>query len=303
MTEKDILNEFIAFAYSTEFFHYRKDSNDGNNLWFSFPFCESKLILSGTSFYDSESVNVADDFKVVAIVKENSIYIFNMLLITGKAQLEELPPNVFHVNFEFCKKLFNTLNVEKAYVDLNEDFGSSSKRDLQDVARHFMIFEEDPFAAVDKAEKHDLYSQLRLNKQDIANDLLGTRSIRNTLQKNFETNKDYLRDIKITYAEVRKICLQKDLVKPFERKMGQTLMTCKAQNVNVTFSINGNTATSKVSMTDLKYALVHERPFRVFAFKNMGALLQQLKAKPEELTCRNISKISYNRKVLYEKNN
>lgn len=96
-------------------------------------------------------------------------------------------------------------------------------------------------------------------------------------------------------------------VEDYELQIGAALKGLKAVNVTVTFTVNGRTAETKISLKTLQRTLIARDTFSkyyFFTYKAGEKLFRELaieKSFMSPLSCAEISKITYGKKTIYER--
>lgn len=150
----------------------------------------------------------------------------------------------------------------------------------------------------------------KFTRNDIAKMICGYSNIDEEASKIFSDNIKMFTYIKLGNKLVEKYIEEKSVVEDWEIKLAESINSVKANYVNVEFDFNGNVAVGKVDPKYIISILVNNDYFSSYNFATykMGdKLLKELGANSDYynrstwLSCKHIVKITYGKKILYEK--
>lgn len=307
---KKKLNDFIRFAKSDETFFTLPYGKYTKTVFFSVSANGLKAIYAGKS--DGSPFNAEEPLKLMAIVKDSEIYIFDhttfgiFIDYLGDEPLE----GVTVVDYKYMD---NTLSLMSDvllgfYADLQENENLSDPRWISyasETARKYLLLGFD----LDKAEKTMvLEKKLSITSQDIIKDLSGIKSLKSLVRDKFLKDQEYFENLKSAYIQVKTMCEDGTAdVEDYELQIGAALKGLKAVNVTVTFTINGRTAETKISLKTLQRTLIARDTFSkyyFFTYKAGEKLFRELaieKSFMSPLSCAEISMITYGKKTIYER--
>lgn len=145
---------------------------------------------------------------------------------------------------------------------------------------------------------------------DIAKMICEYTNIEDEVNKMFADNRDSMIKMKLGQELIKKYIAEKSVVEDWEIKLAESINDLKANYVNVEFNFNGNVGSEKIDPKNIIGILIGNGYFSSYNFatsKSGDKLLKILGVANEFykrdtwLTCKHITKITYVRKILYER--
>lgn len=306
---KKRLNAFIQFAKSDETFFMLPYGKYTNAVFFSVSANGQKAIYAGES--SDCPFKAGESLSLMAIVKDPEIYIFDYITFRNVIDCisEEPLEGVTIVDYRYMNDIKSQMSevLWDLYSDLQENTSLSDPSWLDyasEAARKYLLQGFD----LDEAEKKAVLerSRLTISKQDVVNDLSGSKSLKSLVHDKLE-DKEYFKNLKAAYKHIKAMCKNGTAdVEEYELQIAAALKDLKAVNVMVTFTVNGKSAEIKVALDTLKRKLLARDYFSYYAFSPEKAgrdLFNYLGINPYGglLRCDKISKITYGKKTLFEK--
>lgn len=257
--------------------------------------------------------DISEKMKLVAVVKSGIIYLTDRFTLCCYGNSEVLPDNVIDLG-EYMKEvnLHTKYYVIEKYYDklqtttLSEDDVERCKVEARNILTSGKDLDEYIDARIDKNIK-------KFKMQDFVDSLCGVIDLESEARKNFEENSDMWIELKASLKMIQRIVVEnpEEVFDPEDLKIIDSLNEIEARNVQVEFSFNGKTAKGKVDPKSILRMIEANDYFSNFNFDTMahgkkiindlGAARYRGEKEKEVLTCKHISKITYGRKVLYQK--
>ena len=256
--------------------------------------------------------DISEKMKLVAVVKSGIIYLTDRFTLCCYGNSEVLPDNVIDLG-EYMKEvnLHTKYYVIEKYYDklqttLSEDDVERCKVEARNILTSGKDLDEYIDARIDKNIK-------KFKEQDFVDFLCGVIDLESEARKNFEENSDMWMELKTSLKMIQRIVVEnpEEVFDLEELKIIDRLNGIEAKNVQVEFSFNGKTAKGKVDPKSILRMIESNDYFSYFNFDTMAKgkkIINDLDAaryrgekEKEVLTCKHISKITYGRKVLYQK--
>ena len=298
-----IIDEFIKHINNGESsFIIDADKTDRKTLFTCATIGKAQFVYSAYSF---GSVIDIDKMEICAIVSDNKFYIvdsYDLDLWRNK----ELPENVimfdeavtdFNSKAEFYfSKYYDSLSIDGAY--------EGRKEQIFQEAREYIFNDKGQPALMMK-----WISSSGLSQYDIKNILTGIVDFEKLVLTKLENDKKHWMSVKAHRIAVENLMNDPNTVKPFEMEIAKGLRSVDAKTLKVEFEMNGKTAIGKIVPYHLMRILINNDCFFGYNFctteegnaiiDKLGASTWSRDSEDKELTCRNITKITYGKKELY----
>ena len=308
------LKEFKEKVLSTENPFLLNDGY-GKILCAKVPIGQAEYIYTMREYLDGKGIvtNIFEKMEMTAIVKNGKIYMVKPYNVMSSFQ-EEYPEDVFYlndsyldeINLQIKKKVFDKLYDELETITLTK------KEDIecQNNARTILLYKKNIDEYITNRQMADIG---RISIQNFADSLCGVINLEEEIRKDFDNNKEMWIKLKSSLERIKDIVVEtpETVLEAYEQCIVDGLYSVDAKTVQVKFSYYGKTATGKVERDTILRMLVSNDYFSSYNFttRNSGEkIIKELGAgksrwAPEEvLTCKHINKITYGKKVLYEKN-
>jgi hypothetical protein len=279
----------------------------------------AKYVYYDYSYDKDDAINMLiegkiDKMQFAMLVKDNNFIVSKWVFSTRPDNGESLPSNVktWEEIIKEYKNIYDT-EMKKLYdsITVTNNF-SEEIINLKEKARKYQIYNLNVF---DSLKEYVTMNEIEYN--DIKKCVIGYTSKEDTIKNIVNSNREKLALLKSKVAYVENLIVNNEVVKPWELDIVKPLNEIKdiAKTVNVTFELNEITGTEKVEITRLIDYIFYKSTFSDYSFCN-GAkgkeLLHKLNAggryntdtnKYEKipLTVENIIKITYGKKVLFER--
>lgn len=148
--------------------------------------------------------------------------------------------------------------------------------------------------------------------QEIADSLCGMMDLEAEAKKRLSEDKNLWLKQKAYDVQLQKFVENQEGVEPYELKIADAIRSVEAKMLTVEFELNGKKATGKIPIHRLQRNLIACDYFSNYDFdttKNGKQIFEVLnatdskwdKSGKETISCKSISKITYGRRVLYER--
>lgn len=285
----------------------------GKTLCVKVPIGQAEYIYTMREFLDEKDIvtDIYDKLEMTAIVKNRTIYMIKPYNVMSSLK-EEYPENVFNLNDDYMdkinlqinKKVFNELYNGLETVSLTE----GEVNDCMKEARRILTYKKD----INKYISDRLNKNIeRISVQKFADSLCGVVDLEEFVRMNFESKKDMLIKLKSRMERIKLFVDHPETVlKKYEQCIIEALHSVDAKTVQVKFYYNGKTASGKIDKEKLLRIISSNDYFSSFNFTTMiggEKVINDLGAnmwrrdKTEPLTCKHINKITYGKKILYER--
>ena len=307
------LKEFKDKALSTENTFLLNDER-AKILCIKVPIGQAIYIYTMREYLDEKDLvtDIHDDLEMTAILKDKVLYIKRSYNVMENLR-EEYPEGVYKlddylniVNSTIKEKVFDKLFAELPIKSLSEDDEQACKNYAKDI----LIFKKD---LGEYLYKKQMACIEKINGQKFADYLCGIVDLEEDMRKDFEDKKQKLITLKSSIERIKEIVTQRPeiVLKDYEMNIIDGLHSVDAKAVNVEFIYNGKTATGKVEPDIILRIICNNDYFSDFNFismksgekiiKELGAARGRADGK-EVLTCKHINKITYGKRVLYQRN-
>lgn len=319
MNGKRLIDEFKEMVLSSDENSFiMDDGNSAKILCVKVPVGKAVFVYVVREYMERRSdkvlvTDISEQMKLIAVVKSGIIYLTDRFTLCCYGNSEVLPDNVIDLG-EYMKEvnLHTKYYVIEKYYDklqtttLSEDDVERCKVEARNILISGKDLDEYIDARIDKNIK-------KFKMQDFADFLCGVIDLESEARKTFEENSDMWMKLKASLKVIQRIVEEdpEEVFDPEELKIIDSLNGIEAKNVQVEFSFNGKTAKGKVDPKSILRMIESNDYFSDFNFDTMangkkiindlGAARYRGEKEKEVLTCKHISKITYGRKVLYQK--
>ncbi len=305
----ELINKFIDRVLNTNESFVIYDDNKDNERNYSFIQCnvgKGKYIYGKCGFDKNSLFNIKDTYETVAIVANKKIYLLNIYFFgLFYSHMDSLPENVELLDCERANEYVKNSLFPKFYDSLviEELTDENLIKTCRNMARQNLLFCKDEAYGWEEAyPSEDLFGE-----QDIADMLCSLINIEEEANKRFEEKREKYTAKKQIQQKVREFMEDSDTAERWELEIARGLKSVDAQTVTVEFELNGKTASGKFYPSVIINALVRKNSFSSYNFVNGNQgkkVIQELEASDNlwsgnNITCRNITRITYNRKDLY----
>lgn len=319
MNGKRLIDEFKEMVLSSEENSFMLDeSNSVKILCAKVPVGKAMFVYACREYMRRRSdktlvTDISEQMKLIAVVKSGIIYLTDKFTLCCYGKDEVLPDDVIdlgeymkevnlHTKYYIIEKYYAKL----PYITLSEDDIERCKVEAKNILTSGKDLDEYIDARIDANIK-------KFEKQDFVDFLCGVIDLESEVRKNFEENSDMWMELKASLKVIQRIVEEdpEEVFDPEELKIIDSLNGIEAKNVQVEFSFNGKTAKGKVDPKSILRMIESNDYFSDFNFDAMAngkKIINDLDAaryrgekEKEVLTCKHISKITYGRKVLYQK--
>lgn len=292
---------------------FRLEEKEYYNRYYSFIKCTNgnTLYIYGTSkYYNDDFSDPSIKYELIAILDKSShiIYIVDEYLFNKSFSKKLDYP-------EGCVSFDDYINEINKYIDdvLFKSFYDDIEVDINSIT-------DEDFIERRKREARDIIlrgkevTYPKFNKSftniDIAKMICGYINIEDEANKRFEEDRSIYTNIKSGKELIKKFIKEKSVVKDWEIELSNSINNLEANFVTAEFNFNGNVGSGKVEPKTIIRTLIDNDYFSSFNFataKGGEKLLKELGVannyydKETQLTCKHITKITYGRKVLYER--
>lgn len=312
MDNQKLFDQFMEAVWSgaDEFFIYDKEEKKNRSYYF----CQRHV---GKAYYVYGDYNNYDEFffarsdfkpSLVAVKTDNKLYLMENFKVAflrkeniGKMQenvsffsdiMEEYQKIVNEVLFpQFIKQMQLELEIKK-----DDQISDSVIRE----ARNLALFHE--------SKPYPIESEEMVYPDDALLVLSGLSSLKEIMNKRFHDKKDYYLSVTRNRILIKKALDNPDLIKDWEREMASCInalsekTNCKT--VSVTFDVDGIQESVKISPKHIQHALLTECTFLYWECIPESSGKELFERHPEwnyNLFCKNIAKISYRGKTVYQR--
>lgn len=290
--------------------------NDGNGkiLCTKVPVGQAEYIYTMREYLDGKDIvtDIYEKMEMTAIARDGKIYMIKPYNVMSSPK-EDFPENVYYINDQYMdevnlqtnKKAFNELYNGLGTASLTEDEVNSCTKD----ARRILAYKKD----INKYISDNLNMNIeRISIQKFVDSLCGVVDLEEFVRQDCESKKDMLIKLK-SRMERTKLFVEypETVLKTYEQRIVNGLHSIDAKTVQIEFFYHGKTATGKIEREKLFHMICTNDYFSSYNFttvKGGEKIIKDLGAgrwkgdKEELLTCKHINKITYGKKVLYEKN-
>ena len=308
------LKEFKEKALSQENPFLLNDGH-GKILCVKVPIGQAEYIYTMREYLDGKGIvtDIYEKMEMTAIVKTGKIYMINPYNIISRCD-EEYPENVYYIrdtyledlNLQIKKNVFDSLYDEMEIVPLTE----SEELNCLNIARENLIYDKN----IDEYILNRQISNIeKITAQNFADYLCGIIDLEEEMRKRFNNKKEMWVKLKSSMERIKELVFKmpETVLEEYEQRIVDGLHSVDAKTVQVEFLYNGKSAIGKVEKNVILRILVTNDYFSNYNFtttKSGEKIIRELGAgkwrsdSREVLTCKHINKITYGKKVLYEKN-
>lgn len=318
MNGKRLIDEFKEMVLSSDENSFILD--DGNNakiLCVKVPVGKAVFVYECREYMGGRSnkalvTDITEKMELIAVVGCNQIYLIkryeivpylNTLLPDDVIDLGEY---IEEVNVRIKDYIIGNFYDKLSYTTLSEDDIERCKVEARNILVSGKDLDEYIDARIDKNIK-------KFKMQDFVDFFCGVIDLESEARKDFKERLDVWRNLKASLKMIQRIVAEdpEEVFDPEELKIIDSLNGIEAKNVQVEFSFNGKKAKGKVDPKSILRMIEGNNYFSDFNFDTMangkkiindlGAARYRGEKEKEVLTCKHINKITYGRKVLYQK--
>lgn len=315
MYRKELLNEFVNKVLNTSQSFEIEVGNEKKEIYHFIQSIVGKArYIYGEYGYNKEKFysDLELKYKLYAIVSDNVVYIiegFPFKLYCRDYDMKSLPENVkllYIYAKEINEKLKNTVFMD-FYNNLETfEITEDDIKWCKEKARNWLLDKKTSTYSVNVTSELD---ENLVNLQQIANSLCGFVNIEDVARKILQRKEESWICTKSTRKEIQKFINNKLVVSEWELKLAEGLNSIDAKTVNIEFEYNGKTDSGKMSPKNILRSLVKNDYFSGCDFattKSGSEIIKNLGAdycynSKKGVTCQNIKRITYGKKVLYSK--
>lgn len=319
MNGKRLIEEFKEMVLSSEENSFMLDeSNSVKILCAKVPVGKAMFVYACREYMRRRSdktlvTDISEQMKLIAVVKSGIIYLTDKFTLCCYGKDEVLPDDVIdlgeymkevnlHTKYYIIEKYYAKL----PYITLSEDDIERCKVEAKNILTSGKDLDEYIDARIDANIK-------KFEKQDFVDFLCGVIDLEGEVRKDFEERRNMWMNLKASIKMIQRIVTEnpEEVFDLEELKIIDSLNGIEAKNVQVEFSFNGKKAKGKVDPKNILRMIESNDYFSYFNFDAMAngkKIINDLDAaryrgekEKEVLTCKHISKITYGRKVLYQK--
>lgn len=288
------------------FFFMKADVGNAVYIYYMYDY-DSKYTSSVK--YDAKNFHDGIEAKpnVAAILVKNTLYVIDKFIFGayshayGHGETAELED--FICIDEYLKEINNTVNdtiVKNFYDSLEVETPANTKPYEEDVRRK--IFNHNNVEDVSFSDCLDL--------KDIVESLCGFIDIEDTVNKRLESRRENYLHLKTQKETIKKLIPDLSIAAKWERDLADALNSVDAKKVTVEFLFKGKKASGKIAPECIIRKLIKKDYFSDYNFSTRVAgqkLFDELGVSTKmwdnenQLKCEHISKITYGKKVLYER--
>lgn len=315
---KEFFDEFVEKVFNNEH-SFEIDVDEGRRYKLNYHFIQDNVgkarYVYGAYGYNKENfyASLKMKYELYAIVSDDVVYIiedFPFKFHYGEFDIKSLPQNV-----KLLRPYANEINEHLKNTVFMDFYNNLKTFDIADgennkwckeKARNWLFDKKtSPYSVNATAElEEDL-----INLQQIAESLCGFLNIEDEARKTLQRKEDSWIHTKTTMEQIQRFIDDKSVVSEWELKLADGLHSVDAKTVNVEFEYNGKTDSGKMSPKNILRKLVKIESFSEYDFataKQGSEIIRNLDVGyyydlKKGLTCQNIIKITYGKKVLYSK--
>lgn len=314
-TKMKLINDFAEKVLNTKesfVLEYIDARSSTNKKYFHFiqaNVFDARYIYGKYSYRDEYFYkNIDLNYELVAIVKDKTIYFLNeYMILTYSYDKNDLPENIIIISDKVKEENENAKNVlfKKFYDDLSIkeitdiDFIKQLKVDARKI-----LFKQN--ICLPEVTISDIFEE-----QDIVDSICGLIDLKQKAELLFVSKKEIYINQKSVNEKIKQLMTYENIAADWELKIAEVLKDLNAKTVTVEFDYKDKKESIKINPSKIieKLAINDDFDYYDFEIRKHGEdLLKKLEVntqynapKDEKLTCKNINKISYGKKVLYEK--
>lgn len=286
----------------------------GKTLCVKVPIGQAEYIYTMREYLDGKDIvtDIYEKMDMTAILKAGKIYMIKPYNVMDRCD-EEYPENVYYVNDEFREKISDQIKekvIDKLYDELPiVELSKGEKYDCEKEVRLILTYKKDLNDYIAHRQNANIET---INSQKFADDLCGVADLEEEAKGNFESKKEMWIKLKSSLARIKELVITEPetVMERYELDIIEGLHSVEAKTVQVEFLYNGKTAIGKVDKNVILKILSTNDYFSDYNFTTMKSgekIIQELGAgkwktdSREVLTCKYINKITYGKKVLYQR--
>jgi hypothetical protein len=296
---KKVMKEKSSFSIGSE------EDYGGKNYHFIQDTVGTGRYIYGEYEYKDELFYAKTDikYKLIAIVVEEIIYIVDDFFLDVWSGFEnsQLPAN--------CKKLGEVMCQMNEYIKqvvFKDFYAGLSTQGIEPYSN----YKEEARLCLLRGTEPTAESDVEFNLDDAAKCLCNISLLEEETLRRLNEKREQWQKVKATNEKIVEVMKKGNVIKSYELEIAKALQASDAKTVNVEFDINNLRATAKMTPERIIYILntrgyISEWDFTTrkageYIINYLG--VSTFKGK-NSLRCEHIKKISYGKKVLYEKSN
>lgn len=264
--------------------------------------------IYGTYSYRDDVFYSDLKMEVVAIISDKTIYIVNKFFFDLYMDDVELPKNIKFFDSALQEK--NAYIKDIVFPEFYKKLDTTeAKKDVdvawcKEKARNYLLSLN--------PQKIDFQIDKIFDERDLVNILCGFSDVEKEAYTKLEAKKEWYIKKKAENEMILELIHSKRVVEDWELKIADGLKSVDAKTVTIYFQLNGNVSSAKITPMQIIRVLINNDNFSSYDFatcsqgenliKTLGAGNSPYSDKPL-LTCKQINKITYGRKELYNKEN
>lgn len=295
---KKVLNEDGCFTMREEETPF---SNERRYSFLQEKVGEAKFIYGEYGYNEDFFISIKKKFELKAIASQGKVYILDMYLL-GDYGRAELPENVENLYISI-QKLNEKVNAEifPAFYEGLETVEVENEADCRKRARNALLSGKPEFWIAEHA-----YNPFDVS--DFVKILCGLMNAEEEALRRLEKDRGKWQATKAKDERMQELMVAPGLCRNWELAIAKCLNCTNVANVIVTFEMNGKSASSKLAVDKILHSLMECDNFNDWDFatrkqgtKFLEALGATSRWEGNPLKCEHISKITYGKKVLYER--
>lgn len=263
---------------------------------------DGKYVYCRYGFKKDFYTELNEGMKLVAIVANDTVYIIDEFRLDLWGKSIDLPDHTAlfkdyvkkvneHVGNTVFLQFCAGLDVSGTEVDVKR---------CKEVAREYLITNR-PYQAAKYVNMFDM--------NEVAQSLCGFINADEEAKRRYEIERDKWADKIARDKMVEAVMNDPSVAEEWELRMAQALNSLEAKTVNVEFEFNGKRAAEKIQPYEIVRVLLQMDGFSSYNFcntKSAKMMMTEIGASTwsgdkNSLRCKNISRITYGKKVVYEK--
>lgn len=291
-----------AKRYNDTVYHFFMQCNVGKAKY-----VYGKYTYGDKNFY----INLEERFYLVAIVSDGKVYVVNRysLEILDNEKVFQLPEDIFLIQDIVEKE--NKYVESVVFTEFYKTLGEKPITD-RDLLQRCVNETRRILFAKESIESVPVITPM-FNEQDIADSLCGILDLKTEAMKRLEDKKEEWVYKKSFNSKVRELMKNYSVVEDYQIKIAKGLNSVDAKTVVIEFELNGKKASEKIKPNIIIGKMINDDYFCDYDFQTRKAgeiLISKLGAatskwcsdnEREVITCKHITKITYGKKVLYER--
>lgn len=305
MSKKSVAKQYAELKQNIESGKYSFNMYDGEDIYYSFAVRDvgkAKYIYGYYSWSKDYYSDINAQLKLCAIFSDSKLYIVNSLAFGHYINETVDMPDIVMFG-EYVKTINNEANkILKEFYGKLEVKAITNKEELENIkelTRLAVFFDND----------EEIKINHMFNEQKAADILCGLIDLNDEINVRLQKDKVSWTDKKSEKAKIEEFRSNPKVIAFWERKLAEGLRSVDAETVLVEFAVNGKKAAARTSPDDIIRLLAFKECFDTYNFDtNVSGirLFEELGVDnsfygKNHLKCEHISKITYRKKVLYNR--